>query len=510
MQKTIISIICFLFYFSIHTERKVYNVSEFGANGKDKLDDTDAIQKAIDYTSKKKVTLYVPEGIYYITAHVGHTSSTNYLRDEGGLSIKSNSHIKLHEKAIIRAVSNHKDQYNIVRLYEVENIVLEGGVIEGDRHTSTNTSGQWGYGLAVLGSRNIEIKNLTIKNCRGDGINFQISEPRLIAPKNVSLTNVILDNNKRQGISIEAGSQLYFRNCVFSNTHGLAPQSGVDMEPWSPSVILEDINFEKCVFKDNKSNNLLLNHDKIRNLTVQNCIFLASNSEAVSQHLYTIYDGIEAKFINNNFDKNAANILIRGSKKLTFDKNKFQNNIVVNYTQDSEAHRTENITFINNDFSNLSLVANHRNNLIFIQHNIFKNSTIYLNNSNALVEKNTFLNNEKSKFLAASNNTKLRLYENTFKNGVMHAIEVFSNANISNNFFEKVDNGILIHPNSRDIIIHQNNFSKIKHSGIYFLDATIGKNTYLSIKDNVLNNSKLFDNSLYPNLLQSKGNQIKK
>ena len=60
--------------------------------------------------------------------------------------------------------------------------------------------------------------------------------------------DLILDDNFRQGISLDDGSDLLFEDCVMSNTgQGAAasPALGVDIEPDHPENRLRNITFRR-------------------------------------------------------------------------------------------------------------------------------------------------------------------------------------------------------------------------------------------------------------------------
>ena len=129
------------------------NVKQFGAKGDGETDDTESIQKAFDFCKN----IIIKDGTYMIDA----TTS---------IYPKSDSYIKL-VNATLKAITNGENTYRILYFHDVDNIIVEGGIIQGERTTHTGETGEWGHCIHISGwSENITIKNLTIKDAWGDGI----------------------------------------------------------------------------------------------------------------------------------------------------------------------------------------------------------------------------------------------------------------------------------------------------------------------------------------------------
>ncbi len=93
-------------------------------------------------------------------------------------------------------------------------------------------TGEWRHALNIVRCENINIYGLTIRDSGGDGI--KIGRGRGQQPaysKNIHIRDCILDNNRRQAISVISVDTLLIENCILSNTNGTAPQAGIDFEP---------------------------------------------------------------------------------------------------------------------------------------------------------------------------------------------------------------------------------------------------------------------------------------
>ena len=112
--------------------------------------------------------------------------------------------------------------------------------------------------LNLRGVRNFRVEGLTFAESGGDGIFIGGSwkDKRFINSENVYLTDVVCDRNYRQGLSIIAVSNFVAKGCVFSNTKGTPPQSGVDIEPNQSCEFLSRIGFKDCRFENNAGRGL--------------------------------------------------------------------------------------------------------------------------------------------------------------------------------------------------------------------------------------------------------------
>ncbi|MCK9617759.1 MAG: right-handed parallel beta-helix repeat-containing protein [Lentimicrobiaceae bacterium] len=190
------------------------NVKSTGATGNDSTDDTKAIQTAIDQVAGTGGTVLIPAGTYMINAVTS-------------LNLKSDMTLKMESGAILKAIPNNNGQYNIIKLSSVTKVNIVGGTLQGERASHLGTTGEWGMGIGIYGSSDVILNNITAKDCWGDG--FYIGGT--ITSTNITLDNVISDNNRRQGLSITSADGVVVKNSVFKNTNGTAPMAGIDIEP---------------------------------------------------------------------------------------------------------------------------------------------------------------------------------------------------------------------------------------------------------------------------------------
>ncbi|KRD07483.1 hypothetical protein ASE21_18530 [Flavobacterium sp. Root901] len=162
---------------------------------------------------------------------------------ENGLTLKSNSILLFKSKSKLILKANSLSNYQILDLKNIENVQIYNPKLIGERYEHTGVKGEWGMGINILSSKNISIYNPEIKNCWGDGI--YISKVSVIESENIIVKGGIIDNNRRNGISIISGKKIDISNIVLSNTNGTLPMAGIDIEPNTNDDVLESINLKK-------------------------------------------------------------------------------------------------------------------------------------------------------------------------------------------------------------------------------------------------------------------------
>ena len=217
-----------------HNEGKVKEVNVLNFKKTSKTDH-EMIQKAIDHAAANNInTVIIPDGEYQIDATL--------LK---GITLKSNIHLKLENDAILKAIPSDSSHYNIVRIENVENVKISGGKIYGERYEHRGKRGEWGHGLNIRNAVNLELKDISINDCWGDAIYITGTS------KDISIYNIICDNNRRQGISVIAVNGLIIKESTFKNTHGTGPAAGIDLEPNDPNEVVQNVLIENCKFNNN-------------------------------------------------------------------------------------------------------------------------------------------------------------------------------------------------------------------------------------------------------------------
>lgn len=198
--------------------------------------------------------VYIQQGRYF----------TSVGKHAGGIRIPEDTYV--HNKAEICALPSSLEKYDIISISNVENVTFDGGAVIGDVGCHIGSTGEWGYGIGMTGARNCTVRNVHVSLCWGDGINIQALYSDYL-DKTVSghcydilVENVICDDNRRQGMSIEGAIGVRVSNSRFINTgktQATLPSAGIDIEPWYDTEVVKDIEIVGCMFENNTGGNLI-------------------------------------------------------------------------------------------------------------------------------------------------------------------------------------------------------------------------------------------------------------
>lgn len=212
---------------------------QYGAVGDGVHDDTAAINACFAAATN----VYFPSGTYLVDAHHagwGHET-------EGGLRPKSNSVITLAADAVIKCSTSPTDFYNIFHFVNVSNVIVQGGKIVGDKATHVQISQptyEFGHGVGVQNSTNIVVRDMEISDCIGDGVILNYG-----GNSDITLDNLTIHDCRRQGISLTSGDGVVISNCKIYDISGTNPQSGIDIEP-DGNKSVTNVVIEGCNIRD--------------------------------------------------------------------------------------------------------------------------------------------------------------------------------------------------------------------------------------------------------------------
>lgn len=114
---------------------------------------------------------------------------------------------------------------------------------------------EYRHAIALGGVENFEIRGLTIKDSGGDGI--YVGSGIELYSENVTIRDVVLQNNYRQGISVIGVKGLLIENVAILDTRGTNPQAGIDFEPNYPQQPLENIVVRNSIIGSNGTHGIL-------------------------------------------------------------------------------------------------------------------------------------------------------------------------------------------------------------------------------------------------------------
>lgn len=212
--------------------------------------------------------------------------------DETILKVPSNTEVILN--GTIKMLPNSFTNYYILEL-NGENIQIHGsGAIIGDKHSHTGTTGEWGMGVMLRECSNVDICDITIKDCWGDCIYIGDKST------NVHINNCTLDHGRRQGISITSAGKVLIENCTITNVGGTNPEYAIDVEP-NENDIVESVEIKNVKVIDCKGGFLTWGGAKnchINNVELYNC-----HVQGATKAEYTFNTSNEIKIINCTSDR---------------------------------------------------------------------------------------------------------------------------------------------------------------------------------------------------------------
>ena len=118
--------------------------TSFGVKGDGTTNDRAALQAAID-GSVGQILLITGKSRIDVT----------------GLTLRSDTHIRFAKGASIKLLPHNSDSYQILRVWDVNNVSIEAPYLDGSKELNSATSGEWGMGISIAGSSNVTITSPT-------------------------------------------------------------------------------------------------------------------------------------------------------------------------------------------------------------------------------------------------------------------------------------------------------------------------------------------------------------
>ncbi|MDO5553288.1 MAG: right-handed parallel beta-helix repeat-containing protein [Planctomycetia bacterium] len=179
----------------------------------------------------------------------------------------------------------------------VENLILraegKGATLrmwKSDYHEPPYEKAEWRHALCLKSCKNILVENLSFVSSGGDGIYLGVAT-KGVPCCNVTIRNVVCDDNNRQGISVISARELLIEDTLLRNTSGTAPAAGIDFEPNAESEELVHCVMRNCISENNDGGGYLFAlHQQSDasapiSITLESCI--SRNNTGRGLNLYT-------------------------------------------------------------------------------------------------------------------------------------------------------------------------------------------------------------------------------
>ncbi|WP_180122780.1 right-handed parallel beta-helix repeat-containing protein [Acinetobacter sp. YH12086] len=232
------------------------------------IENTD-ITSYVNQLIKHQKVVSIPAGTYKIDANKSITP-------------KDGTEIRLTPQTKLAVIPTKNGSYRVFQVKNVKNVKISGGSLTGDKYTHLDKTGEWGMGIEIRDSQNISISNMNIDKMWGDAIYIGTNGKN--STYNISLKNIRMNDNRRQGISIISVNKLLASNITATNTSGAMPASGIDIEPNNGSMILKNIVLKNIKTSGNQGSGIQIGLSRYDNSTKPLSITIENHQDANSGH----------------------------------------------------------------------------------------------------------------------------------------------------------------------------------------------------------------------------------
>ena len=283
---------------------------------------TNKLQQLFNLCSNKIFNrVLIEEGNYIcsLSSSVGDISGTGLIISGDNIEVILNGNIALS--------SNGYPDYHALLITDSNNVTIKGnGSISGDKESHDYTkhnkddykTHEWGRIISIRKSKGVLIKGITVNNSTGDCLNVGDSTLSDGISENITLKNLTLTDCRRNGITIATCNNVFVDGVKIKNVHGTNPQAGIDIEPNTGGVVynvfINNSLFENCgsAIEAWNANTDVYNNIHIKNINVNNCgqsIFdnYAGSSQSTEKSIFGLgnAENIEVDNIyisNSNWD----------------------------------------------------------------------------------------------------------------------------------------------------------------------------------------------------------------
>jgi len=239
---------------------KVVNVRSYRADPNDSIDDTDAIQRAVD-AAPLGGTVFFPKGEYIITVKKPLKTSDVAI----GITLKSNISLFL-SGVTLRMKGTCQPKYAIFYIDKKTDVNIYGDlntqlIGDWDRDNKkkkkykhivrpNKNPGQQGMGVLIRSSERVKVWNVSAKEFWGDGFCIDDGFPS----RDIEFCGVQANCNRRHGLTISSADGVRVINSTFKNNNSreAARGSGIRIETgpiFAPPI--RNVLVYGCTFKGN-------------------------------------------------------------------------------------------------------------------------------------------------------------------------------------------------------------------------------------------------------------------
>lgn len=220
------------------------------------------------------------------------------LINDKGLSLKSNQVLLFQPNSKLILKPTARGYYDMLNIKNISNVKIYYANLEGDRYNHLGKTGQWGFGITIKSSNNIQVYSPIIQNMWGDGI--YVGQENNVPSKNVLISNAFINSSRRNGISVTSANGVNINNCFISNTYGNSPESGVDIEPNTINDEIKNINISNLTTFNNKWSGVLLVFELLKSKNIKDIsVNIDGHSDNGSQNAISFHGYLNDTKSNN-------------------------------------------------------------------------------------------------------------------------------------------------------------------------------------------------------------------
>lgn len=201
-----------------------------------KTDQTAWIQNALDQASKKHEVLHIPRAAKPYSVRP--------------LQIPSHTRLVLESGVVLQTAAGYTEFQRLINLVDVQDVEITGYGATLRMNKDEYKNGEYRHCVYISGSTGVDVRGITCLEPGGDGFYVSGSDKKRFS-ENVTLEGVSADGSTRNGLTIISAKNMIVRHSRFLRSAGVKPDSGIDLEPESPSDHLDDVLLEDNVTEQN-------------------------------------------------------------------------------------------------------------------------------------------------------------------------------------------------------------------------------------------------------------------
>jgi uncharacterized phage protein (TIGR02218 family) len=225
------------------------------------------------------------------------------------------------------------DHKYVIWITGKDNVEVAGGTVIGYRdawNPISGTTSEWGHCVSIGNSTHVTIRDTTLKKAVGDGISIGGG------CDDVVIDNVVCTQNRRQGLSIVAGTNITVTDSTFSHISGTSPECGIDIEPENgdtcSSILIDNCTFQNCA---KYGINILLRGTvtgaTLSGVTISNCLIGGDTATGnYSNGIVTTHANAVTLDGNTISYNSATGLVSKNTTNLTVTNNTFKDNYTRN------------------------------------------------------------------------------------------------------------------------------------------------------------------------------------